>query len=706
MRNGLWRISTLAAGVLLVAGLLPGEGTSGTSNRAAEAYAARQEKELERASTLFARAVKDDPANLSLRKDYAYTLLSIGRTEDAREEFRRVVSQDPDDSHSALEYAFLCHDTGMWEEAWHLFKTLRKARNPEHRATAERAFAGMERELTATIERLEAILHRDPENYSIHLELARTLRTRNEFARSAARFESAYRLKPAFPEILLELASVLHKAGDDSRSNAAILTASRSDSAFVAEQAKALLPSRYPYLSEFQAALEFQPDQPALRREMAYFLLSLGREPEATIAFQELLSRDPKDFTSLAQLGFLKLRAGARDEAISLLTGALRTSDVALKERVRAALREVGISDQEKNQTAAPIPQVEISSRVGAARKAHAMGEKSYGAGFIPDAIRYFEEAHRLDPVNFGTILRLAWSLNMAKRDDEALRWFALAAKCPDPAIADEAREAIRNLTTPSASPVAMAEPGPRHSGVVSSFWAMPMYSSRWESAFAYSQVKLEYETKRLPLVPYLSVRFVGDTTGTIGAANPQFLSENAFIIGVGARTRSQNGVLVWAEAGSTVAYLSSQRQESGSFLPDYRGGLSQMKLWGPSLQNARAGWFAETMNDVVYIHRFDQDTLAISRNRIGRHFGKAKDLGAFQFQAFWNLNLNTDLKRQAWANFAEAGPGIRFRWAWMPPPVSFSFSYVCGFHTVRRIDDRPNTYSDFQAGLWYAVSH
>nr|MCU0227295.1 hypothetical protein [Bryobacterales bacterium] len=106
-----------------------------------------------------------------------------------------------------------------------------------------------------------------------------------------------------------------------------------------------------------------------------------------------------------------------------------------------------------------------------------------------------------------------------------------------------------------------------------------------------------------------------------------------------------------------------------------------------------------------VYIHRFNRDTLAISRNRIGHHFGSKEGLGGLQLQVFLNLNANTDFKREAWANFVEAGPGVRFRWDWMPPSVSFTFSALRGHHTIPRTDSRPNTYTDFQVGLWYAYT-
>lgn len=714
MRMGWCRISLLAVGLIIGPSHLllsrPQSAVDSAPSRAASlAYQAKQAHQLERAVVLFEEALAGDPENIPLRKDLAYTLLAIGKSERARDEFGAVLQRDPKDSYTALEYAFLCHETGKQEEAWILFRTLRNASNEEHRATAIRTFDNMDTELLGRVTRLEEALRRDPGNYSSHLELANTRRIRNDFALAATEFEAAYRLKPQYAEVLLELADALRKAGDQEKSEAVLLTASRSPSAFVAEQAKALLPSRYPYLAEFERALQFEPRQPVLRREMGFFLLSLGRKPEAQESFEQVLRENPEDMLAAAQLGFLELEQNRRDTAIPRLQAALQTEDAALRERIAEVLAEQGVTGAERavetNATAAvAIPESALSQGHAEAEAARAMARKSYDAGFIPDAIRFYQEAQRLDPTNFDTMLRLGWSLNMGKRDDEALRWFSLAARSPDPAISGEAQTAIRNLTMPAPSLSGMSVATERE-GIVASLWAMPLHSTRWGSTFSYAQAKLEWQSPRLPLVPYVSLRFVGDTTGSIGVANPQFLSENSFILGLGTRTRPWNGVVAWGEGGSTMAYLSSRRRETGRFLPDYRGGLSQFRLFGPSLLNAQAGTFAETMNDLVYIHRFDRDTLAISRNRVGRHLGRIDALGGLQFQAFLNLNANSDFKRQAWANFVEAGPGVRLRWAWMPPSVSFTLNYLRGHHTVRRIDARPNTYNDFQAGFWYAVT-
>jgi len=735
--------------LLLLLGLNPAclRGQSAGPSVADRAYAALAQGDLSTAIATFQQAVEATPDNASLRKDYAYTLLKTGDTSAARDQFGEALRLDPADTYAALEYAFLCHETGKQGEAWRIFRNLRSATNPEHQQTARRTFDNLDAELTAQIQRLNSALARNPADDGSHLEVAKLHMIRNDFPKAAAHFEQAYRIKPQYPEWLLLLAEAAKQGGDVEKSKAAILLASRSPSAFVAEQAKPLLPDRYPYLYEFESALALCPASEsqsrklsiyhsdklfaasatdsaalALRREMAFFLVTLGRGDDAIQQFQRVVAQNPTDLIAAAQLGFLLKESGDGEQADTFLRAALSTSDLDLRQRVR---RSLGLPDDEADRAAAATTQAGISSTPLAppvalpqpavvlaegAAEAKQMAAKSYDSGYIPDAIRYYQQAHELDPTDFDTMLKLGYSLNMGRRDQEALQWFFLAARSPDIQISSQAKSALKNLTTPAPSGAAMAaiqpaSESPASRAITTSVWAMPMHSTRWGSTFAYSQAKAELNLPDWKLVPYLSLRFVGDTTGSVGGANPQFLSENAFILGAGLRSKVKHGVLAWAEAGSAMAYLGQQREQTAAFAPDYRGGISQFKLFGPSMLADRPGWFTETMNDLVYIHRFDRDTLAISRNRIGRHFGGQQALGGLQAQLFLNLNANADFKRQAWASFFEAGPGFRLRWKDLPPSMSFTFNVLRGFHPISRIDGRPNTYTDFQAGFWYAYS-
>ena len=76
------------------------------------------------------------------------------------------------------------------------------------------------------------------------------------------------------------------------------------------------------------------------------------------------------------------------------------------------------------------------------------------------------------------------------------------------------------------------------------------------------------------------------------------------------------------------------------------------------------------------------------------------------RWQLFVNANITMDDKRQAWANFAEAGPGIRFRWPWMPQSLLFSVSFLRGAYTIPQDGLRKPNFYDLRAGFWYAFTH
>src|SRR5437867_6623231 len=72
---------------------------------------------------------------------------------------------------------------------------------------------------------------------------------------------------------------------------------------------------------------------------------------------------------------------------------------------------------------------------------AYASLHKSY----LADAVREFEEVHRLDPADDQAILQLGSLYNMLKLDSTALQWFKLVRRSRDPKIATQAQQAIRN---------------------------------------------------------------------------------------------------------------------------------------------------------------------------------------------------------------------------------------------------------------------
>jgi Flp pilus assembly protein TadD len=641
-----------------------------------KAYAAVRSRDYDTAVAHFAEAIRLAPDRASIRKDFAYVLLKVGEREAARDQFAEAMRLAPDDVHVALEYAFLCHETGKTAEAHRIFDQIRRSGEGEPRAVAARAFENIDRPLREGIERWKQALARRPGDFSAHHELARLAEQREDHALAEAHYLEAWKLRPQLRSLLVSLGRVRQALGDAEGARAAWLAASRSLDTRTAEEARALLPKRYPYLYEFQNAIRLDPTNIELRREYAYLLLAMGRGAEAEQEFASILETSPQDLLSAAQLGFLRL---ARDDwagAEPLLNRVLEGSDETLKERVRRALEPLKRFRQ-RSESATPAPEVKV------------LAERSYKAGYLRDALKYFTAAHEQDPLDFSVILGLAWTYNLLRQDEQAIRWFELARKSPDPRIAAEAARAYRNLR-------------PDFQRVRTTVWVFPVYSTRWRDLFSYGQVKTELRLARFPLRPYLSLRFIGDTRQTTGEASPQYLSESSLIAAFGLTAGPWNGFVLWGEAGSAVNYLAA-RQNVPRAAPDYRGGVSIAKGFGRLLGSEAGGWFLEANADAVFVSRFDNDTLLYWQNRFGWTSPVVEALGGLQLQLYWNGNLTADLRRQYWANVAETGPGVRIRWKWMPRSVAFSVNAVRGHYFIRHGNPWGPQFYDLRAGFWYA---
>ncbi len=465
---------------------------------------------------------------------------------------------------------------------------------------------------------------------------------------------------------------------------AALIGASRGAQPRVAERARELLPSRYPYVYEFENAIRLDPANAELRRELAYLHLEMGHKAEAEEQFRVLHQLAPDDLLSTAQLGFLRLNRHDITGAQPLLEQVLKGDNGELADRVRAALK---------------IPQRfqrRGDSAHRAAEEAKAMAEKSLAAGYLKDALKYLTVAQEADPLDFSVMLKLAWTYNMLHEDREAIRWFQLASKSPDGTVSSEAEKAYKNLK-------------PQFQRFRFTAWIFPFYSSRWKDTFGYGQVKEEMKLGSLPLRAYISMRFVGDLRGQVGPTSgyalPQYLSESSVIFGGGLATTTFHGLMAWMEAGEAVKYIS-QRRDVGTGTPDYRGGLSFAKGFGHMMGGGR-GFFGETNDDGIFVSRFQNDMILYSQNRTGYTFPAAeKFLGGLQPQVYWNYNVTADRERQYWANYAETGPGVRFRSAALPKSMLFSVNVLKGTYLVNAGNPRRPNFLDVRAGFWYAFTH
>ena len=134
-------------------------------------------------------------------------------------------------------------------------------------------------------------------------------------------------------------------------------------------------------------------------------------------------------------------------------------------------------------------------------------------------------------------------------------------------------------------------------------------------------------------------------------------------------------------------------------------GGLVWAKGFGRLLGPGNSGWFYETNNDAVFVSRFDNDFLFYNQNRVGYTLRAAESGFGFQAQVYWNWNATADTRRQSWANFAETGPGLRFRFNSMPTSLLFTVNGLRGAYLVNQGGVRLPSFSDLRVGIWYALS-
>ena len=595
-----------------------------------KAFEALRVRDYDNAVAFFEAAILLSPKRGDIRKNLAYTLLKTGDSDAARDQFGEAMRLDRSDSHVALEYAFLCFEardeaSAHKAEARRIFARISDTGDAASRETAARAFRNIDEPLAAGIERWKDVLATSPPNFGAHYELAQIAEQRDEADLAAEHYLAAFGLLPERKSVLLDLARVEKARGNGDGAMAALIAASRGGEPRAAELARERMPERYPYVYEFRKALEIDPKNEALHRELAYLLLRMSEKDQAyredaEREFRLIVAAAPDDHLAAAQLGLLYLSDHRDDSAMPLLKKVLAQGDAPTANRVRMGLHMPLILEDRKPADAVLDPKV--------------LAERSYQSGFFKDALRYYTAAREADPVDASIALRLGWTNNLLHDDATALRWFGIARHSADPKIAAEAQKAWENLR-------------PSFERFRTTFWMYPLYSSRWSDAFGYAQIKTEVRLKKLPFRPYVSTRFVGDARRTTtGGVAPQSLSESAFILGAGVITRPWHGALGWAEAGMAVSYLN------GRSWKDYRGGVSWAKTRGASIAAEHGGWFLETLADGVFISHFNDDLIGYSQNRIGY----TMLAGGLKAQAFWAGNVTCDLKRQYWANSADVG--------------------------------------------------
>jgi tetratricopeptide (TPR) repeat protein len=626
------------------------------------AYEQLRLKQYDEAVAGFRQALALDPLQVQVYKDLAYTLQKMGETESAVEAFEAYQTVRPGDYQTIMELAYLYVQVQKEDRALQFFRRAMASPDGAQAAQARQAYRDVETPILAEIARWSKALQQEPQNFDARESLAEAHVRHGDAEKAIEQYTWLRREAPSRYRhliILSELHATLTTTGD-AKSDAAhadaarayALLAWRSSDPRVSGQGRALFNTlfnpgaeeRYPYGPEFEKALELEPWQTGIRKELAYLYLTIS------------------------QLG------DQRDRAVVLLERVVH--DAPQDEQSAAQLRELTAPAVPAAAAAQVAPAVEPPPAPAEDTAQHhkELGYASLQKSYLADAAREFEAALRRDPNDDQAILQLGYIYNMLHQDPTAVGWFKRALRSRDAKVAAQARQAIHNLEKPR---------------FTTTVWALPLLSSRWDTAFGYGQIKTEWNTSNLPFRPYLSMRLEGDSTTRTGGTNPEVLSSDGVIASLGVIRPLNGHTWLWAEAGDSYSAVTHRTQ------PDYRGGVAYAKVWGAQLFGKESGRFLDTNFDAVYLSRVNHDTIAYTQTKTGYQLPPWRGL---RQQVFLAANVVTDQQRNVYNNFVEAGPAYRFG----VTQFKQVWAYVAFLHGVYTLPGRSN-YNDLRLVVWWA---
>lgn len=554
------------------------------------------------------------------------------------------------------------------------------------------------------ITQFEAAIAASPDRADLRKDLAYTFLKIGEPIAAREHFADALRLEPDDDHVALEYAFLCFETKEEVAARRTFDRLRLKGNATAAQAFENIDKPLREGIARWQAAVEQAPDNFSAHEELAHLAEKRDELVLASEHFERAWKLRPERRDLLLDLGRVWKEQGKVEDAMAALLAASRGAEPRIAETARGLLpdrypyvyeferalaldpkndalrRELAHLHQAMgNNDAAQrefdrLPKVAlVEPGVEVALSAREMGERSLQKGYLDDAARYLKSAYESDPTDFSVMMNLGRTYNNLRNDREAVRWFDLARKNPDQAAALEAKRAYNNLSS-----------GLRR--LHTTFWMFPMISTRWKDVFVYAQGKAELKlSNNIPLRPYASVRFMGDFRGrmTIPNVGPQLLAEHSVIPGIGVATTTWHGATGWFEVGSALKYL-----QGGAEL-DVRGGVSFSK------GAHRGKWFGETNDDMVYVRRFNRDTMFYTQNRVGYTISDA-------VQVYWNGNATVDVKREYWANTVETGPGVR----WRVKGVAITADFLRGAYLINKYNPYSPNYNDIRIGFWYAFTH
>ncbi len=422
----------------------------------------------------------------------------------------------------------------------------------------------------------------------------------------------------------------------------------------------------------FLKALEADPGNTSLRKDLAYLYVRQGSWLSAAGQFEVIHRAHPEDLATALQLGFLYNRMKRDDLSAEYFKAAAQSQDPKISESARQALKNL---------------------RDDTIRARKEQGYELLRQNRRSEAIPVFEEVYRQDPHDDSTMMQLGYLYDAEEQKKKAESMFRAAAASTDPKLAEQARTALRTMHG-------------IESAWFGSLYFAPFYASRFGNEINSLNAKVGLRPSQY-FQPYIGLRLTRDTRSQTGRL-PVIFSDNTAVLSLGIQSQPFGPTaVVYAEAGTALSLLGDPQH--GRAIPDYRAGISWFRPWGLGLTRAaretsrRAALFGEAYSDVAYYSRYGQNVIGYLQLKEGLTLPQKR---ISPLQVFAAVNLIKDSKSDFYNNIVEFGPGLRFVPLKKLPMLQVQAQYLRGSYMTegRRIRNSygPN-YNDYRFFLIWA---
>ncbi|WP_336038424.1 hypothetical protein [Acinetobacter calcoaceticus] len=266
------------------------------------------------------------------------------------------------------------------------------------------------------------------------------------------------------------------------------------------------------------------------------------------------------------------------------------------------------------------------------------------------EALQSLKQARNLAPQDDTLKLQEAYLLNQQKKNREALVLFKELTSSSDPAIADKANQAVKNLS------------GGEVKTYFRDVYFAPSYESRYDDVIFPLKARYgkNFDNGRAQVYGFLNLN---RDTQSQGGVRPEIIDENAVTLGIGANYQPWTSIPVRAylEVGGSYDLIDRNRDK---FRESVVGGVTGYQEWY-SQNNCNHllcfnDYFTDLYGNAATYSREDYNVIGDLRLRTGLNVYKGEN---GTVQAYVKLHGLADSKDEYYNNLFEYGPGI----SWQP---------------------------------------